>query len=97
MSEVSLPAGPVVAAERGPASLEKDLEASSFGPPRSGDLCGKFPTEMLLSTPRTSPTAEALAIGGQLSRDTRRFSEAADRLLERAAGFSSALAGDWFL
>lgn len=38
---------------------------------------------------------ESLAMGGQLSRDTRRFSEllAADLLLERAAD-PSALAGD---
>ena len=52
-------------------------------------------TEKLLSTPSTSPAAEALAMGGQLSRDTSRFSEllAADRLLERTAE-SSALAGE---
>ena len=92
--EGSLAPGAVVA-ERISSSLAQDLEVFSFVPPRSDGLWFTRIEKFLRSTARTSPVTESLAIGGQLSRDTRRFSEllAADLLLERAAG-SSALAGD---
>ncbi len=93
---MSLALGPVVT-ERISSSAFTDFEGVSLSPVRKAGLSAKFPTDMLLSTLSRS-TPEALAIGGQLSRDTRRFSEsvlfAADRLLERAAEFPSALAGD---